>query len=873
MQKKSPLLNIINFIHMRLDKLDLRHLSATGSSNKFSNFNGLGISFIRLISCQLAISVDGVDEKSLSLFSRTIKLGITELLLNEFSNSNIYQQIIFGAGVTANDKKSHIVQGLIFHNLLGQLLALGHFYEIHGLFINLQMKLATDDTKDYRTLLQEIGAKKGEMPQFEDKGSDGVLHSLQFTVSATLFGMTAIATKNSKKQARKEASKLLIYKIRPAELESSIMLKGIDLTFYKRGLGKLKIGYSEKIGKTFNIPDSIDLTPALIHPRIKNNDYWSRKSHRTLATLGAAALDFFTRFNLILIIEKSSLDIQVGAISSLVIKNSALVKVFQYGVVVLPDSDHLELNLEGFKVDSIQSLFAISFLSSIEFGDMSVIRSSYFMQWIDKRIAFSLEASKFPVKKTIQQIALERIQRLGFVFEYQSNEGDISALITSIKTGNQFEFSESNRSDTVKDQKSHVIRSMLKFIDGYECVSLTNDIEEGCFLKYKDFYSFIHLELINSRKLKCVEMGLHLTPLNAELQNRYINESFESLIELWRESLFSLEDRAEILFRLRSFLGLSGPLSEVSNYCWEPIIFDCFFENNEEQSVIGFDNDMYRIDEDDIVEEPVSSGASLKPPASEDAAFEALDVESDVLGITRARDGMLEIKRKVELLDLVGLERLWENREVVFEYIEEAAIVLAELRYKKGIDFHLSPYTSFISTKIICELDLPSLDNEKTIKAKNPVVVNSQKTSKTPESKNELENLNLEDDRKVELRKTKIRTGQQKFRAKMINRWSSCALSGSNVSAILEAAHIAPYRGVKDNHTSNGLLLRVDLHRLFDKYLIGIEPDNLKVHISDKLIHSEYAVYQDKILASDGNDLSEPALVYRWHLFTEKNTV
>jgi HNH endonuclease len=33
---------------------------------------------------------------------------------------------------------------------------------------------------------------------------------------------------------------------------------------------------------------------------------------------------------------------------------------------------------------------------------------------------------------------------------------------------------------------------------------------------------------------------------------------------------------------------------------------------------------------------------------------------------------------------------------------------------------------------------------------------------------------------------------------------------------ILEAAHISPYRGEEDNHPENGLLLRADLHTLFD---------------------------------------------------------
>ena len=48
---------------------------------------------------------------------------------------------------------------------------------------------------------------------------------------------------------------------------------------------------------------------------------------------------------------------------------------------------------------------------------------------------------------------------------------------------------------------------------------------------------------------------------------------------------------------------------------------------------------------------------------------------------------------------------------------------------------------------------------------------------------------------------------------------------------IVEAAHIWPYRGRDDNHPDNGLLLRADLHTLFDLDLMGIEPDSLETRL------------------------------------------
>ena len=62
-----------------------------------------------------------------------------------------------------------------------------------------------------------------------------------------------------------------------------------------------------------------------------------------------------------------------------------------------------------------------------------------------------------------------------------------------------------------------------------------------------------------------------------------------------------------------------------------------------------------------------------------------------------------------------------------------------------------------------------------------------------------------------------------------------CMVSGCQLVDLLEAAHIRPYRGENDNHPSNGLLLRADLHTLFDLDLLGIDPETLLVRLADPL--------------------------------------
>jgi hypothetical protein len=69
-----------------------------------------------------------------------------------------------------------------------------------------------------------------------------------------------------------------------------------------------------------------------------------------------------------------------------------------------------------------------------------------------------------------------------------------------------------------------------------------------------------------------------------------------------------------------------------------------------------------------------------------------------------------------------------------------------------------------------------------------------------------------------------IRQGQPMFRAKLMEAYERrCAVTGSSIEETLEAAHISPYRGTDSNHVRNGLLLRADIHTLFDLGLIRID--------------------------------------------------
>lgn len=70
------------------------------------------------------------------------------------------------------------------------------------------------------------------------------------------------------------------------------------------------------------------------------------------------------------------------------------------------------------------------------------------------------------------------------------------------------------------------------------------------------------------------------------------------------------------------------------------------------------------------------------------------------------------------------------------------------------------------------------------------------------------------------------RRGQGDFRQRLLSAYgSTCVISGCDAVAVLEAAHITPYATEHDYSLSNGLLLRADLHTLFDLHLLSIDPD------------------------------------------------
>ncbi|MBX9942109.1 MAG: HNH endonuclease [Candidatus Obscuribacterales bacterium] len=123
-------------------------------------------------------------------------------------------------------------------------------------------------------------------------------------------------------------------------------------------------------------------------------------------------------------------------------------------------------------------------------------------------------------------------------------------------------------------------------------------------------------------------------------------------------------------------------------------------------------------------------------------------------------------------------------------------------------------------------------------------------------SKDELyEILNLKDLRERSYREIAIRRGQRTFRKSLLDAYQGlCAFTGCNAEPALEAAHILAFRGNYSDKVQNGLLLRADIHTLFDLGLLAVDPKQMSCLISADLRGTEYEELEGRrlILPRDG---------------------
>jgi hypothetical protein len=108
------------------------------------------------------------------------------------------------------------------------------------------------------------------------------------------------------------------------------------------------------------------------------------------------------------------------------------------------------------------------------------------------------------------------------------------------------------------------------------------------------------------------------------------------------------------------------------------------------------------------------------------------------------------------------------------------------------------------------------------------------------------------DARRRVMRAIAEREGQPDFRRTLLRAYRrTCAFSRFDAVDALEAAHIRPYLGVHTNHVRNGLLLRADLHTLFDRRLVSIDadaPGDWRIELAPPLRRTQYRALHRSVM-------------------------
>ena len=184
-------------------------------------------------------------------------------------------------------------------------------------------------------------------------------------------------------------------------------------------------------------------------------------------------------------------------------------------------------------------------------------------------------------------------------------------------------------------------------------------------------------------------------------------------------------------------------------------------------------------------------------------------------------------------LSVDELRSAWANRPESFASLEAAAETLAILRSLTTTTPEKPSYRRMMQHELILELE-DSLPLEVQMAGPAPGV--------------ELALMKV-DRRSIRTQLYVNRPAQGNFRSALLGRYGGeCCITGCRVDTLLEAAHIIPYMGDHSDDVTNGLLLRVDLHRLFDAHLVTISPTTFTVEVAVEVDDAEYQAFHGKRL-------------------------
>jgi len=875
----------VEFEESRIEINSINHYSLSKHSATLDRFAIIGSSFLPLISSHLAISLEKTKEEEISISINAIKNHIIKTLSERLLNSKLYSLINFGSGVTESEKKSPATLHGLLETIIGIAINSGCFFKIYWKIASELLNHTILISKDNKTALQEVTQKnKIKTPTYEVLSTEGPDHDKVYMVECSLSnGLKTISSGKSKKFAESNAAAEMLRINFADQLQKSITLPKLSVDLYRKNLHNNSY-YNNKTCENFSLSKDINLIPCFIPARFKNTGDWGGRSHRALAILGAQALDLLVSLFCFEEVESSPSEAKriKAEIARRTLKVSELASIINNGNMwpSSPPYRHNELdNSEEYSADCIQSLFAISFICAANSGKILDFLTSPAAHLIQRKVKSQPNGIK-SLHENFASMASERYSKIGFCYEFKrDDDNSIGVKLTHLKSGNeQIHFFETNKPST-REKRLSASRAMLRLIDASEGLLPTNEAEKSDFSSLEKISEFLFKNMTNERIAASSQDIINEINIEASKHtSEYSAFSIPELVATWanREKL-SISQQSELLARLRLLTKVDKKIRPIEALSFIPVVHDHFYYSRLEKSIVDYDDtqqsqniELKTIQKQnlEIVEaqdKKIETNTIKKPHKQDiksDTKTEALAVSSN-----STHERIQEIETRFSRMSLSSLEALWNERETTFDSVEEAAILLSTLRFEKGIDFHKINYNQLINVDTIKSLELPSILIS--------ISLTDQKNkdySQSTQSNDFI--LDKQDRRKKRSSTTTTRTGQSSFRTLVLSNYKQCCITGCAINEIIEAAHIAPYRGEKDNHIKNGLLLRTDIHRLFDSNIIGISPNNFKVYISEKLRDTEYEKYAGKkiscgIIAAPANS----AIEYRWEYFCENNNI
>ena len=112
------------------------------------------------------------------------------------------------------------------------------------------------------------------------------------------------------------------------------------------------------------------------------------------------------------------------------------------------------------------------------------------------------------------------------------------------------------------------------------------------------------------------------------------------------------------------------------------------------------------------------------------------------------------------------------------------------------------------------------------------------------------------------------RVGQQRFRDRLLERYGpTCAVTGAQPEMVLDAAHLYRFADNPVHADDGGLLLRADVHRLFDRLVLTFSPRTWTTQVAPALLerHESLAALHGRRISVHDTRLPDVELIERHH--------